>query len=109
MSPQQHEAVMQAEDPSEPPANGGNSTSSQTSRLQTRFYSIAEVAGMISLSQDTVRREICSGGLTAYKFRGRWRIKDQDFEAWANRSRYRPADGVKITYELASVDEDYRW
>jgi hypothetical protein len=24
MSPQQHEAVMQAEDPSEPPENGGN-------------------------------------------------------------------------------------
>lgn len=109
MNPQQHEAVMQAEDLSEPPANGGNSNGSQTSSLAKRFYSIAQIAGMIGLSQDSVRREISSGGLTAYRFRSRWRIKEQDLEGWVNRSRYFPADRVTITYELASADEDYRW
>lgn len=109
MTPQEHEAVMQAEDLSEPPENGGMSSSSQTTSLPSRFYSLAQIAEMTSLSQDSVRREISSGGLTAYRFRSRWRIKDQDFEAWASRSRYQPEEGVTMTYEFASAHEDYRW
>jgi excisionase family DNA binding protein len=104
-------ATMEAEDLSEPPDNGGISTGSQTVSLPVRFYSVAQIAGMTALSEDTVRREIRSGDLTAHRFRSRLRVKDGDFEAWTNRSRYRPAEGVMITYELASTEEeeDYRW
>jgi excisionase family DNA binding protein len=111
MSPQKHEAVMQAEDLREPPANGGISTGSQTASLPVRFYSVEQIAGMTGLSKDTVRREIRSGDLAAHRFRSRLRVKDGDFEAWTNRSRYSPAEGVMITYELASTEdeEDYRW
>jgi len=89
--------------------SGGFAERSHTAKLPVRFYTVSQIAGMTGLSQDSVRREISCGSLTAHRFRRMWRIKDQDFEAWANRSRYCPTAGVTFTYELASASEDYRW
>jgi excisionase family DNA binding protein len=89
--------------------NGGMSKGSQTTSLPVRFYSLAEIAVMTGLSPDTVRREVRAGGLSAHKFRSRLRIRDRDFEAWSNRSRYRPTEGVVLSYDVASTEDDYRW
>jgi excisionase family DNA binding protein len=109
MSAQEHEAMMQAEDPSGPPGNGGISTETQTGSLPARFYTVAQVAAMSSVSQDTVRREIASGNLTAHQLRRAIRVSERDFEAWVGRSQYHPSDRVTVTYELPSPQADYRW
>jgi hypothetical protein len=54
MSPQEHEAVMQAEDLAEPPANGGESTARQAARL-AGLYSLGRAARITRQGRYTIR------------------------------------------------------
>ncbi len=87
----------------------GSAEQSRTANPPVRFYTVAEVAGMTSVSDDTIRREIKSGCLRAHRFRRQLRISERDFESWTSRSRYCPEHGVAMTYELATTTNEYRW
>jgi hypothetical protein len=55
MSPQKHEAVMQAEDLAEPPANGGESTARQAARLAVGLFRLGRAARMTRQGRYTIR------------------------------------------------------
>jgi hypothetical protein len=60
MSPQDHEAIMQAEDLDEPPENGGVSTGCQTRRGPTRFCATVLDGGPPMLSRNSPWTKITS-------------------------------------------------
>ena len=83
----------------------------------------AEVGHRVGFSERTVRRAIGAGELRAYRLRGRYRIRVEDFEAWLedsvagtadleHRPRVRPAPEPAATAtfraKLAAVDRERR-
>lgn len=44
------------------------------------FYSISEVADILEVSEDTIRRMIDTGDLEAVQIRRQWRIKKEPFD-----------------------------
>jgi excisionase family DNA binding protein len=46
------------------------------------FFTIAQVAERLQVSEKTVRRMLVSGELPGYKFGGQYRIKPAELEAW---------------------------
>jgi DNA (cytosine-5)-methyltransferase 1 len=49
-----------------------------------KFYSIMEISQICNISQKTVRRQIASGKLKAYRIGNQWRIEERDFDNWVN-------------------------
>ena len=46
----------------------------------SRLWSKKEVAEYFGVSEVTVQRMIQNGDLTAYKIKGRWKLKEEDIE-----------------------------
>jgi len=68
------------------------------------LLTVRDVATRSKLSEKTVRRAIRRGELIAFKVRGRWRVRESDYEAWIERGRAVPVRAESITFEpLAPV------
>ena len=52
-------------------------------------YTLEEVAKMLRVSIPTVRRLIEDGELKAFKVRGQWRIRREDYEEYVQQSQQR--------------------
>lgn len=103
------EATMQAEDPEEPPENGGAVQRSFSLDPDSQYFSVKEVASRTGTSRNSIRRSIEDGQLPAYRFRRSLRIKACDFEAWTQRSRYQPRTQNHALVFSAAPMADYRW
>jgi excisionase family DNA binding protein len=57
---------------------------------EERFYSLEEIAERLRVSNQTIRRWIKSGRLTAYKPGREWRIRPSDLEEFLEARRVRP-------------------
>jgi excisionase family DNA binding protein len=88
------EKVMQAEDPSV--------------RVETRMYTVQEIAGFAGVCTDTIRRQIASGALVAHKVGRNVRISYSDFQAWLEAGRCQPLESVTQSVTIP-VRVDYRW
>lgn len=86
--------VMQAED--------------HTQRDASAFYSVSAVADMLGMSTDTIRREIASESLPAYKIGRSVRVRYGDLRRWLEGHRYRASESVTQNVTVP-VTADYRW
>jgi excisionase family DNA binding protein len=86
--------VMQAED--------------NTQQDAPSFYSVSAVADMLGMSTDTIRREIASEALPAYKIGRSVRVRYGDLGRWLEKHRYRASESVTQNVTV-SVAADYRW
>jgi len=50
--------------------------------MNDTFFTIAQVAEKLQVSEKTVRRMLLSGELPGYKIGGQYRIKPAELEAW---------------------------
>lgn len=53
--------------------------------LTQPFYTPVEIAFILKLHIDTIRRYIRTGDLKASKFRGMWRVHQEDLKTFINR------------------------
>jgi excisionase family DNA binding protein len=86
--------VMQAED--------------NTQQEAPSFYSVSAVADMLGMSTDTIRREIASESLPAYKIGRSVRVRYGDLSRWLEGHRYRASESVTQNVTIP-VTADYRW
>lgn len=77
--------------------------------IEQLFFSVGDVAVMTGVSDDTIRRAISEGELTAFKVRGQLRIRKSDMEAWLGRCRYQPKDRLTEVPKRAPIRTSYRW
>jgi excisionase family DNA binding protein len=73
-----------------------------------QFYSVAQVADSCGVSTDTIRSEIKTGALVAYRIGRQLRVRERDFEAYLGAHRYIPRDRLTQTIP-ASTTRDFRW
>lgn len=50
-----------------------------------KFYTVKDVAKLLDLNKETIKRYIWSEQLIAYKVANEWRIKEEDLEAFIYR------------------------
>lgn len=60
--------------------------------LEKDYYSIEQVAEMLQVHYNTVRRWILSGDIPAAKLCDTWRIKKSDLEMFFDVNRIKPAE-----------------
>ena len=72
------------------------------------FYSVSAVADMLGMSADTIRREIASESLPAYKIGRSVRVRYGDLGRWLEEHRYRASESVTQNVTVP-VTADYRW
>lgn len=58
-----------------------------------RFFKLAEVEQMLSVSRATLKRWIYSGKIRAQKFNSSWRISEASIEEFKNRGAAKPYGG----------------
>lgn len=56
----------------------------------TPFYTVAQIAGLLGISQDSVRRAVARGTLPAHRFGRAIRIQADDLERYLSTRRYLP-------------------
>ncbi len=86
--------IMQAEDHTQPETPA--------------FYTVAAVADMLGMSTDTIRREIASESLPAYKIGSSVRVRYGDLKRWLEANRYLASESVTQNVTIP-VTADYRW
>lgn len=59
--------------------------------MHTRLLTVEDVAGRSGFGPKAVRSAITRGELPAHKLCGRWRIREEDYGQWLERSRYVPS------------------
>ena len=64
------------------------------------FYTIAEVAEKLNLSQKTIRRNVASGELEAVKIGTSYRVSDQAFNAFIEKNKVNSGDIDKVELEI---------
>jgi excisionase family DNA binding protein len=57
---------------------------------QPEFLSITQAAARLGVVYNTVRNAILAGDLVAFKFRGTYRIRSEDFDSVVQACRYEP-------------------
>ncbi len=72
------------------------------------FYTVSAVAEMLGMSADTIRREIASESLPAYKIGRSVRVRYEDLKQWLDGKRYRASESVTQNVTIP-VTADYRW
>lgn len=56
----------------------------------TPFYTVAQIAGLLGISQDSVRRAVARGTLPSHRFGRAIRISGDDLERFLTTRRYMP-------------------
>lgn len=72
------------------------------------FYTVSAVAEMLDMSADTIRREIASESLPAYKIGRSVRVRYKDLEQWLDGKRFRALESVTQNVTIPVI-ADYRW
>jgi excisionase family DNA binding protein len=76
--------------------------------VQARFMTVTEVADLLAVHADTVRRRIRTGELRAVRDKGVMRVAREHVDEWVAAHQAEPVEG--ITYNVnAPVKRSYRW